>query len=83
LPDDGGDDLFIPARYLRENLHGDRVEARITSTKLQGKREGRIVRILERGQSNIVGRFESAGKSGSLIPDDIRITHDIHIPEQG
>jgi ribonuclease R len=80
MPDDGGDDLFIPARYLRENLHGDRVEARITSTRAEGKREGRIVRILERGQSRIVGRFEAAGKSGSLVPDDLRITNEIHIP---
>ncbi len=25
-PESGGDDVFIPARYLRGNLHGDRVE---------------------------------------------------------
>ena len=32
-PDGGGDDIFVPARFLRENLHGDRVEVRITSCR--------------------------------------------------
>src|SRR5512136_1730086 len=57
-PDEGGEDIFIPARYLRENLHGDRVEVRVFARGRDGKREGRIVRTLERGQQRIVGRFE-------------------------
>ena len=79
-PDDGGEDLFIPARYLRENIHGDRVEARIVSGGRGGKREGRIVRTLERGQSKIVGRFEQGKRFGRVIPDENRITHGIIIP---
>ena len=32
-PDKGDEDIFVPARFLRENMHGDRVEVRISSNK--------------------------------------------------
>lgn len=81
-PDEGGEDIFIPARYLRENLHGDRVEVRVTAHRRDGKREGRIVGTLERGQTRIVGRFVQAKGVCRVVPDEQRITHDIHIPEK-
>jgi ribonuclease R len=79
-PDEGGEDIFIPARYLRENLHCDRVEVRVTAQNRDGKREGRIVRTLERGQTRIVGRFVQTKGFCRVVPDEQRVTHDIHIP---
>ncbi len=79
-PDEGGEDIFIPARYLRENLHGDRVEVRVTAHGRDGKREGRIVRTMERGQTRIVGRFVRTKGFCRVLPDEQRITHEIHIP---
>jgi ribonuclease R len=78
-PDAGGEDVFIPARHLRENMHGDRVEVRVTARKGEGKREGRIVRTLERGYTRIVGRYERPGEFGYVVPDEKRLTRDIHI----
>jgi len=80
VPDEGGDDVFVPARYLRENLHGDRVTARVEAGGKHGKREGRIIETLERGVRTLVGRFETAGAAGFVIPDEPRITCDIAIP---
>ena len=82
-PDGGGEDIFVPARYLRENLHGDRVEVRISSHRRDGKREGRIARTVERGQTRIVGRYEEGKNIGRVIPDEKRITHDILIHPKG
>jgi ribonuclease R len=79
-PEEGGDDIFIPARFLRENMHGDKVAVRIEAGGGFGKREGRIIRTLERGYTKIVGRFESARNFGYVMPDEQRITHDIYIP---
>ncbi len=79
IPDDGGEDVFIPARYLRENMHGDRVEVRVVLNKRGGKREGRIVRTVEHGFSRIVGRFEKLPNGGRVLPDELRITQDIWI----
>ncbi|KAF0221897.1 MAG: ribonuclease [Geobacteraceae bacterium] len=81
-PDEGGEDIFIPARYLTENMHGDRVEVRIASSRRDGKREGRIVRTLERAHTRVVGRFEEVKGAGFVIPDEVRITQDILIPSK-
>ena len=79
IPDDGGDDVFIPARYLRDSMHGDRVVAS-TQSRSDGRREGRIVETLERGYTTIVGRFELSGTFGLVIPDDPRLSNTIAIP---
>lgn len=82
IPDGGGDDIYIPARHLGGNLHGDMVEVRVESFKRGGKKEGRILRTLERGLKKIVGRFDSAGGVGFVQPDDTRISRDIAIPQK-
>ncbi|ACM21734.1 exoribonuclease R [Geotalea daltonii FRC-32] len=79
MPEEG-EDVFIPARYLRENMHGDRVEVQIVAKKRDGKQEGRIVKTLERGFSKLVGRFEKGAKVSRVIPDEVRIGKDIIIP---
>jgi ribonuclease R len=83
IPDDGGDDVFVPARYLRDNMHGDRVVVGILSRSTSGRREGRIVETLERGYTTIVGRFELSGADGLVIPDNPRLTTPIAIPPAG
>lgn len=80
IPDEGGNDVFIPARYLRDNMHGDRVVVRIQPRGTSGRREGRVVETLERGFTNVVGRFESTGDDGLVIPDEPRLSIPIAIP---
>ncbi len=82
IPDDGGEDVFIPARYLRGSMHGDRVAVTVQTRRSSGRRQGRVVETLERGYTTIVGRFESSGTAGFVIPDEPRITCDIAIPPQ-
>ncbi len=73
-------DIFIPALHLVEAMHGDRVVARVERQTEKGL-EGRIIRILERSQQLVVGRFESdeAGL-GFVVPFDRRIVTDVHVP---
>ncbi|WP_243371846.1 ribonuclease R [Geotalea sp. SG265] len=80
MPDEGGEDVFIPARYLRQNMHGDRVRVQIVSKKRDGKQEGRIIKTLEHGFTRIVGRLERGAKLSRVIPDEIRIGRDVVIP---
>ena len=67
-----GGDIYTRGRNLTEAMHGDRVVARIERRTEKGV-EGRIIRILERSQSSIVGRFEvdDAGL-GFVVPFDRR-----------
>src|SRR5688572_25612674 len=51
-------DIYIAGTNLLEAMHGDRVVARVERQTPKGL-EGRIIRILGRGNETIVGRFES------------------------
>ena len=78
-------DIYIAGSNLNQAMHGDRVVARLERVTDRGA-EGRILRILERGSSTIVGRFESDGSSaGFVVPFDRRLIMDVQIPagEQG
>lgn len=79
-PQGGGSDVFIPARFLRDNLHGDTVEVAIVGQPGEGKREGRIVRTVVRGQKQIVGRYESLRDHGRVVANDPRISQEVIIP---
>ncbi|HXC93661.1 MAG TPA: RNB domain-containing ribonuclease, partial [Geobacteraceae bacterium] len=72
-PAAGGEDIFIPARYLRENLHGDRVEIILQGESPRGKREGRIARTIERGVARVTGIFSWDRRGGVVRPDDQRL----------
>jgi ribonuclease R len=77
--DDGSGDIFIPARYLRGNLHGDRVSVSVLARAMKGKREGRVVETVEPFRGTLVGRVETVGALTFLIPDEQRITCEIAI----
>ena len=77
---EGEADLFVPKRNMMGAMHNDRVVARIESADRGGRLEGRIIRILERFHSRIVGRFERGKNFGFVIPSDRKISHDIYIP---
>jgi ribonuclease R len=74
-------DIYISGSNLKEAMHGDRVVARIERHRSDDRPEGRIVRILERGNTTLVGRYDvdEAGL-GFVVPFDRRVLKDVHIP---
>ena len=73
-------DIFIAPPNLAEAMHGDRVVARVEHRTERGL-EGRIIRILQRSQDTVVGRFEADPSGlGYVVPFDRRILTDIHVP---
>ncbi len=55
IPEESGErDLFIPPRKTMAAMSGDRIVARVESAE---RREGSIIKILERGQKKIIGTF--------------------------
>jgi ribonuclease R len=79
-PDAARPDIYIAAANLSEAMHGDRVVVRVERHTERGA-EGRIIRILERSQSSIVGRYEvdDAGL-GYVLPFDKRVLTDVQVP---
>jgi len=81
-PDDGGDDLFIPAREMRTVFDGDKVLARIAMVDHRGRREAQIVEVLEHNTQQVVGRMTKQEGATLLIPDNPKIAHNILIPPE-
>lgn len=80
IPEEAGaEDVFISPSDLNGALHGDVVLARITKEKSDARREGEIVKILERGQTKMVGTYQAQKSFGFVIPDDKRFGSDIFI----
>jgi ribonuclease R len=76
----GQGDVFVSAGGMGEALHGDRVVARVERESARGS-EGRIIRVLERAQQRVVGRYESDGRfGGHVVPFDRRILQEFYIP---
>ena len=74
-------DIFVAAHNLKGALHGDRVVVRIERHREDGRAEGRVVEILERGAQIVVGRFDVEGSGlGFVQPFDKRLSSDIQIP---
>ena len=75
------DDIFIPANGVHGALHMDIVEITIAPAPVEGKRkEGTVVRIVERGTNQLVCTYESSKNFGFAIPDNPRFGKDIFIP---
>ena len=72
--------IYIAGSNLNQAMHGDRVVVRIEHHT--GERaDGRIVRILERAATKIVGRYETdASGQGFVVPFDRRLTMDVQVP---
>ena len=74
------EDVFIPSDDLNDAIDGDTVICEVTKTKDDGRREGRVVRILKRNLSVIVGEFYMKKGIGHVIPDDKKLKLDVEIP---
>src|SRR6266436_1680790 len=53
-PPETGGDIYIANPHMNDAMNGDRVVARIERIKDGGRSEGRIIRILERGNERLV-----------------------------
>lgn len=81
--DDKQPDLFLGPKEMREVLHGDRVIARVIGQDRRGRPEGKIVEILERGNSRVVGRVLDEHGVLLVVPEDRRIAQDILVAPGG
>ena len=76
------EDWFIPNNQMQRVMHGDFVLAQPNGVDRRGRKEVRIVRVLESRKKQIVGRFFLEAGIGYVVPDDSRISRDILIPNE-
>nr|WP_043930322.1 ribonuclease R [Bacillus sp. EB01] len=82
MPEEQGmDDIFIPPNETNNAMHGDTVLVRVSAESSGDRREGTIVRILERGITQMVGTYVESKSFGFVIPDEKKFAGDIFIPK--
>jgi ribonuclease R len=81
--DDGGPDIFLGPKEMRELLHGDRAIVRIVGVDRRGRPEGKLVEVLERANSRVVGRVLNEHGVLIVVPENRRLAQDILIAPGG
>src|ERR1700753_2239562 len=80
----GDDDIFIPHSEMNVAMQGDQVLVEMAPPRADGRRSGRIARVLSRKNPAVVGTFHYAlheHAQGNLVtPIDERMTQAILIP---
>lgn len=85
----GGERLFIPEHATGTAFLNDRVLVRRSDPDGRGDREpsaiprGKVIRVLERARTEIVGTLHKTSQFHYIIPDDPRIPHDIYVTPPG
>lgn len=72
-------DIYVGKRDMNGAMHGDTVGVRVDPRGSHLGRSGEVVQIVERGVTEVVGRFERHGKLGIVVPTDPRIRGDLFI----
>ncbi len=88
----GAEDLYIAAENTWVALHGDRVVARVVQEgfvdargrRYRGaaagtRREGRVIRILQRANETIVGTLQRSKQFHYVVADDPRFIHNVYV----
>ena len=77
IPDEGGEDLYLSPREMRQLFDGDRAVVRESGTDYRGRREGQLVEVLERNTSQLVGRYYTESGAAFVVPENQRINREI------
>lgn len=79
-PRDGGDDLFLSPREMRQVFDGDEVLVSVIGIDPRGRAEGTVAEVVNRAHQQLVGRYMEESGIGYLLPYNQRITQHILIP---
>lgn len=74
-------DFEIQPENIKTALNRDRVKIEPTGRELYGRKQARVVEIVERHKTEFVGTLEEDAAGFFLVPDDKRMYRDIFIPK--
>jgi ribonuclease R len=79
--DDGESDIYLSQQEMHSVLHRDRVRVRVVRYDRKGRPEGRVLDIIERRKTSIIGRLLHENGMWLVAPEDRRYGQDILIPK--
>ena len=74
-------DVFIPPGLLGGAAHSDRVLVLLTGRR-QGRFEGRVLAVLNRATTRLVGTYMAGGHTGLVTPEDARFPYNLIIRKE-
>jgi ribonuclease R len=81
VPADGGEDLFLHGRQMRQVFHGDEILGQVVGTDQRGRPEASIVEVLKRNTTRIVGRMRRSRGLGFVLAENPRIQHEVVVAD--
>ena len=79
---DESEDIFIPETKVNGAMHMDTVEVIVSPAATGRRREGTVVKIVERGMKQVVCTYEQSKTFGFGVPDNTKFAKDIFIPQE-
>lgn len=80
--EDEEEDIFIPEDSVGGALHDDKVLVSIKEEKTGKRKEGEIIKIIERANKIVVGTFQKSNNFGFVITDNKKFGKDIYIAKE-
>jgi ribonuclease R len=74
------DDIFVAPGHTGTALNGDLVKVLLSATRPGGRRSGKVVEIIKRAKTEVVGTIQVMQKFAFLVPDSTRSNIDVFIP---
>lgn len=82
IPDDKSrKDLFLAPRQMQKVMDGDRVLVSVQGFNRFGKEEARIVEIVERATTEVVGRYDCEGGVSFIEPENRRASKEVVVED--
>lgn len=72
-------DIYVAARDMGGAMHRDVVGVRASTSRGRQGRSGVVVKVIERANDTVVGRFERHGRLGIVVPSDPRIRTEVFV----
>jgi ribonuclease R len=76
IPDEPGEDLFLPEKEMQKVLHGDRVLARIVGVDRRGRPKAPSSKSRS-ANTHVIGRLLNENGVWMVAPEDQRIGQDM------
>jgi ribonuclease R len=73
-------DIFIPPPHIGSAMHGDEVLVELGPIRQDGRAEGHILRVTDRHQETVVGKFHYGRRHNYVTPIDEKVAMEIIIP---
>lgn len=76
------EDIFVEAFNTKQALHKDTVKVKILSVEENGRLKGRVLTVIKRGVTEVVGTYVLGRRGARVLPDDVRFNVVIKVDQE-